>query len=1684
MPVEQDVKAYSLIMPEKLLNPKEPSRYRELPEGMIQIGGQYHAGREEFAEEAIRRQTDTIDPAFRAFVGDDGLSLEDTESIVLPEQAREGNKELERAPGNIGEFDKELVRVEDLNTTPSAKANVLSVELARIEKQLKDDIALQKTQIEENNRNISSLRAEVDASSGWLTSIVNVGYSAFHSFSKWAHLGICKEPLTSVEEQNEKVVKLKEQEIELKKVLIGELEERLGKIGAQKNSLITLSSGADENTTRAVVSRALDETREIIIQSKDKSQEIRSLESRLKLQLEAVIKGNETLEAQRSFNEGVCQGIEKGIVIGLAIGGGALVTFMTGGAALPWYTSMVYGLGMAMIASSIQAASHLANGSDVETELADMKTDFKDSVLYSASGVLNRVWVATRALTTAKSLGVAAEVGSAKLATTFLSSLASRFSGFVSGLGAGLRNEIIPAAYDSFYGDSIDVLDPTGEFRQALGKNHVSTGVFQETDMYKLTGIDNFRIRMKNFTERIGSAGAAGATAHSLSGLRGNWGLDRCFKATGSNALTRVCLGLRGAGVEVASDAVELGVDVINGCHVQATWVPFLYGLEQKPKDQREVMQMIASGIGGAVSGRLNNTLRNQAEKHGERLLANAQDRFRATGKNMGDAQGVVGPEVALSASVLPLMLEGNNGTTVAANLGAQHSQLERSSIMQEHRLTGKQADNIDSRKGGVSADLAKNAGQVILAAKRGVDNIDQGNGVGRRRDLAVDTVAKAVERSAQALANTALIEGDYVDKLINARKIQAADRPKGIWQSVLGFIDQAANPYGRILRVDSVIEAEAEVKKVDAEQRLERRQKWLDTNIFSLFKIINIKWGGVKIRNSSLLFYDGQGIEFLGKGRIGLDWIGRSWNSKPVQAVVKSDTVQFVKNFTHEAIVKPVSGIAFGTLLLPTTTIWMGPGVLSPLAGDVTRKTVFGTTTRNLLGAFNQRIIRAARIAGYGDAVAAGEMLNRKVELEVVRDEVQRIAGPNPTDAQKRQIKALNDEIQRTEIHFNRANTVGVVFRLPAWLAARGNNRVLLTDGSRRSLETKIKDTYESALGRRGVVADTVDAASRFTKADISDRNLLNSPDALKNRDQFMAKVDLLLGNDSILTDAKKNSIRGDLIAELGLVRTTSAAQDQIINDLKSEINGNTTAHYKRHREFDTLKKMQDHQNHIDRTDKIRTTLRDLERGTIAPDVALKQLEDLFNDSLLGKEGMINKDVEYYQKFKQTIEGEIRQLSRRKTLNTGTEILLSKEYDELLQGIASGDDKKVKSFQAVFNNAMTRAHPNFIADVLTDPSKNAAGTPMETILRNWSTLNHVDKLQAIIDSENALVNYRALAGPVSPTFTAKCDQLIYDIRAYRQFSIDIIAGGLQSGELNKLIRSSNYYESAPIANQYKSILDFGQRHSNPQSFLEAKLQIYQQLIGLPNPTAAQKAQILSIESEVRDLRLDVGTSIFRDAIEKVKHINQRNRELQGLRNIHGATLSSIFISKDIELDNLMGAISKAGNEGHKEQAVKRQVVEHFVRDLGGDVSRKNIDAIIESEGTEFNDFYRVIGELRNPATRANAEVKLNAALGHVGLDGKKAQTFINEAARPVSAATIRHYAGVLGLGVPEYIDLVDRAYGDRPDLAGTFGRNKFSKAERRKAQEILDKKCTELTEGNNRFTDQSLEVISKFFLI
>ena len=147
-------------------------------------------------------------------------------------------------------------------------------------------------------------------------------------------------------------------------------------------------------------------------------------------------------------------------------------------------------------------------------------------------------------------------------------------------------------------------------------------------------------------------------------------------------------------------------------------------------------------------------------------------------------------------------------------------------------------------------------------------------------------------------------------------------------------------------------------------------------------------------------------------------------------------------------------------------------------------------------------------------------------------------------------------------------------------------------------------------------------------------------------------------------------------------------------------------------------------------------------------------------------------------------------------------------------------------------------------------------------------------------------------------------------------------------------------------------------------------------------------------------------------------------------------------MSPVVVVDKLVSALSKAGDPKHSEKKAKRDLITAFVRDLGGKVSKHNIDVIIESKGLKFAEFHRVVAELRNPATEASAERRLETALASLELNKNQIDKTIEALKLPVDRAMIADNASRMGVSEAEYKERVRSVYGgeDRPDLNNLLG--------------------------------------------
>lgn len=321
--------------------------------------------------------------------------------------------------------------------------------------------------------------------------------------------------------------------------------------------------------------------------------------------------------------------------------------------------------------------------------------------------------------------------------------------------------------------------------------------------------------------------------------------------------------------------------------------------------------------------------------------------------------------------------------------------------------------------------------------------------------------------------------------------------------------------------------------------------------------------------------------------------------------------------------------------------------------------------------------------------------------------------------------------------------------------------------------------------------------------------------------------------------------------------------------------------------------------------------------------------------------------------------------------------------------------------------------------------------------------LDHSAKLSAITHAETVMATFNAMpvgaTGALSPGDLVLCNNVLSNVQGYRTFIQDVDVTGLSSRRIGSLVRSSDHYKTVTIATidpRFQDILTFAEYFNRPQNLIESRLSRYQELKTKVRLTPAELVELGTLESNYRDIRNHVGVDIFKSVVWDIKHDHNRKRELASITANSKFTLSALP-----DIDALASAINKAGDPKieERERNQHRQSVSNFIRDLGGKVSDKNINSIIESEGVLFDEFHRLVRDLRNPATRAGAEATLTTAMTNLGVEGSDQVRIIGNMSRPIDLATISANAATLAMPEPRYRELLRNAYGTRPDLATLF---------------------------------------------
>ena len=179
----------------------------------------------------------------------------------------------------------------------------------------------------------------------------------------------------------------------------------------------------------------------------------------------------------------------------------------------------------------------------------------------------------------------------------------------------------------------------------------------------------------------------------------------------------------------------------------------------------------------------------------------------------------------------------------------------------------------------------------------------------------------------------------------------------------------------------------------------------------------------------------------------------------------------------------------------------------------------------------------------------------------------------------------------------------------------------------------------------------------------------------------------------------------------------------------------------------------------------------------------------------------------------------------------------------------------------------------------------------------------------------------------------------------------------------------------------------------------------------------------------------------------------------------------------------MLRLIGKEAKHGSKSviDTKERKALKKFIDALqpgGLGVDADRLNQIILSKGLDFVEFYQCIGELRNAATRPNAELRLRAALGELGIERGLDARIASLATFP-SQNDITTLASRMGVKESDYKKDLSDAYGDRPDLVGTplnLGRPRAMRTDGAKARILKvaadnsqEKKNQELDDANAR---------------
>lgn len=1735
---------HPLVLPERYIDPVRAVEER------TRIGSEARTGLGRTADTYVPVSSNRedskekiINPILEEYMGKEGLTIEESPGIVLPKQF--SNPQVENKTGDLSGLEREIVEKQRSSSSVVERSSRLSDDLVKVENELREDIAMQKMQVGGNLSTIKAVEKDMDSWSyncySTASTATNSVYSLFHHVSKWGNLGYFTEEPITLNETNQRCIDQWKTEISLREEKIKDLEAKLVQVSKQREHLVATGSIRNEASRSSAVEEILDNTREILTTSKEQSASIKALEEKWQNSKTSVNQGFEAFDKQVGYQETVARGLERTALIGLAIGGGLLVTAVTGGAAAGPLMLMWYGTLCGTAASLGYFGGHCLMGGDVKEEAGNLVSNVKDSVLYSASHLVNGAWFAGKAFATSRILGTAAEVTKGQVASSAFRTGLSWLGTGISNLGAGLRGELLPSLADSFFLSDINQLDPIGRLREL--------------------NVPEWKIRLKDFTERMGCAGAGGAIGGGFNPLR-KWIGIGAISQEGSRlaSLAGVCRGVRGVGVSVSSNIVEGGVDVYNGMYAERTWVPWLCGVAGESKDNKQIEQIIVSTFAGTISSKLNDAHAKLANDRTQANLNNQQVKLQAATNAQAARQGISAPKVELSATYLPVALEGDSKKAVATNFGPDTALLERSALMQEHRVLGRVATLTDAAKGGLIGDRVRDV-QSSVTRQLADPELESGRSVNLKNNRveAGKMLNDSLERRMQALTQTD-VDDNYVRQVINEGKPYVGFKPT-LYQRFLAFCNSISNPYGPLKSADSVIAKEG-VENATQPKKGGYWEKFFDKTIIPFGAILEVKLGGFSLFNDavSMKLYDGKILsvgksDLISYNKSALNLFGKRFDVSPVEKFAKSSgraiyglgngfynlstphvlpntffevpalkPFKAVVDFAFYGVVQPTIGIFTGAMLLPTPTLYWGPGVPylagADLATAFARTSVTKALTFDLL--FNKTPWR--RFFGAGDGVAAGEMLARKMELEAVRDQYSSRILATPTPVQRENLKMLNREIKRVASLYSMANRVGYLNRfihafsenisIDRPVRSIGNllnltsasdvikakyRGQILPEPIKGNIEETLRDGYATARASRALVDGTVDIVASRVITGLNNPSFL-TPAGKKERIRLIADIDLLLGEKSVLDPVvKRPQVEALIINEIDRLaslttdptairlyatfkrsiqnNTTGVILQKKIDNKKNPLAARTSLTGPREATSDAnLKDIQQDENKRKRNAAVDLILTNLEAGTTTPRQAEIDIRAQLHNDLVGKHSMGSQN---WTQFKSYIETRARKLSRKQHFGNNHNIVTSEEFNQLIKKVTDGDTSAVRDFNRIFSvHYPVTSNHNFIGDIILGAPGRATGTPFQVVMSDWNISDTPTRLSKITQVENFMATHRNTPGLFSPTVLTKCDTLLRCLGEYKEFIENVNNAGLSNDKIEKLINTSPFYKTAALDPNYQFVVDFALKNKNPVSIIAPIIDRYNVLKLQSKLTAAERAEIVSLEGQVRAIKTDVGDAVFKEMLYGLDHTQRQIIEGVELRTIHSCVLSPL-----VEIGEVLRLIGKEAKHGSKSviDTKERKALKKFIDALqpgGLGVDADRLNQIILSKGLDFVEFYQCIGELRNAATRPNAELRLRAALGELGIERGLDARIASLATFP-SQNDITTLASRMGVKESDYKKDLSDAYGDRPDLVGTplnLGRPRAMRTDGAKARILKvaadnsqEKKNQELDDANAR---------------